>query len=235
MLCLALCSTLVWYNALITKACSSESSVWSIVLTYYGNTYSTSSLSRSLSHSSWLCWYWGEIEAQAKPLYVNLVSIPPYTFWHICNISSNLYKIPCIWVDRLIYVLSLSHHCKYVGIILSALSPYPLSSIFKGSTFNGNLVWTLGHFIALLMNASQGSITATNDILDLASRSLILGILVMVYIYIYIFWSVKLYCITYKLYFFFYYIFFLHFIAWLPGLIVFANFMLLFNFCLSPF
>jgi hypothetical protein len=29
-------------------------------------------------------------------LFVDLVSIPPYTSWHICSTSSNLYKVPCL-------------------------------------------------------------------------------------------------------------------------------------------
>ncbi len=54
MLCLILFSILVWYAPSVTKACSSRSSIYYIVSTYYGNICSTSSLSKSSSHFSWL-------------------------------------------------------------------------------------------------------------------------------------------------------------------------------------
>jgi len=61
------------------------------------------------------------------------------------------------------------------------LSPHPSGLTSRGSTFIDNLAWTLGHFIALPMNASRGSIVAIDDIMYLAGHSSILGILVMVY------------------------------------------------------
>ncbi len=88
--------TLTRYSAWVTKAYSSKFSIWNIVLGYCGNTCSTSSLLRFSSHFSWLCWYWSEIKGQVEPLFVDLVSIPPYTSWHICSTSSNLYKVPCL-------------------------------------------------------------------------------------------------------------------------------------------
>lgn len=62
--------------------------------------------------------------------------------------------MPCLWVDRLIFVLSHSLHCKSVGVPLSALSPHPSSLTFEGSTLIDNLVGTLGCLVVLLRNAS---------------------------------------------------------------------------------
>jgi len=53
-MCSTLLSILVWYIVFVTKACSSRSSICKTVSTHYGNTYSTSSLSKSSSHSSWI-------------------------------------------------------------------------------------------------------------------------------------------------------------------------------------
>ncbi len=55
-----------------------------------------------------------------------------------------------------------------------------VSKVFGVATLIDILVHTLGHFIALSMNVSQGSIIVVDDVLYLASHSSILGILVMV-------------------------------------------------------
>jgi hypothetical protein len=64
MLCLTLCSFLVWYIASVTKVCFSKSLIYNTISTYCGNIYSTLLLSRSSSHSSWLCQYWDETDCQ---------------------------------------------------------------------------------------------------------------------------------------------------------------------------
>jgi hypothetical protein len=110
---------------------------------------------------------------------MDLVFIPR-TFWYVCNIFSNLYKIPCLWVDRFIFILSFSFHCRFAKVTLSALSPHPSIVTFGGFAFDGNLARTLGHLIALLMNVSRGSITIVNNILYPTSRSFVQGIFVMV-------------------------------------------------------
>jgi hypothetical protein len=103
--------------------------------------------------------------------------ISPCASWYICDISSYLYKMPCLWVDRLIFVLSYSFCCKLARVTLGALSPYPFGSTSKGFAFIGNLAQTLNHLIILLMNASWSSITTINNILYLISHFSILGIL----------------------------------------------------------
>jgi hypothetical protein len=92
----------------------------------------------------------------------------------------DLYKIPCLWVNKFIYVFSYSFHYIYVGVTSSALFPHPFGSTFKGSTFIGNFIQTLGCLIALSMNVSWGFIIAMDNILYLASCSSVLGILGMV-------------------------------------------------------
>ncbi len=189
MLCSTLCSFLVWYTTLVAKTYSFRSLIYSIVLTYCGDTCSTSSLSKSSSHSSWFFRYWSETDYQTKPLSMDLVSIPPYVSWYICDISSDLYKMPCLWVDRLISVLSRSLHYKFVGVTLGALSPQPSGSIFGGFSFIGNLVQTLDCFIALPVNASQGSITIADNTLYRVGCSSVLGILGMIYHTLYGIWN----------------------------------------------
>ncbi len=180
---------MVWYTDSITKACSSRSLVYSIASTYCGSICSTSSLSKSSSHFSWLCWYWSEIDHQVEPLSMDLVSIPPYTSWYVCNVSLDLYKVPCLWVDGLIFVLSHFLHCKFVGVPLSALSPHPSNLTFKGSTLINNLARTLGCLITLLMNASRTSIITIDGILYLADHFFVLGILGMVYCTLFEIWN----------------------------------------------
>lgn len=90
--------------------------------------------------------------------------------------------MPCLWVDKLIYVLSCSLHCR---VTLGALSPHPFGSIFEGSTLIGSLAWTLDYLIALLEYAFRGSIIDVDNVLYCANRSSILGILGMIYYILY--------------------------------------------------
>ncbi len=90
--------------------------------------------------------------------------------------------MPCLWVDRLISVLSCSFHCR---VTLGALSPHPSGSIFEGSTLIGSLAWTLDYLIALLEYVFQGSIIVADNVLYCASRSSVLGILGMIYYTLY--------------------------------------------------
>jgi hypothetical protein len=153
-------------------------------------------------------------------------------FLILCSISSGLYKVPCLWFDRLSFVLSHSLCCRGTRVPLNVLSPHPFGSTTKGSTLIDNLIQTLNHFIVLLVNVSQGSITIVYDVLYLVSCSFVLGIFNMVYCIIFGIWN----CITslansscpsttFRL----------HSTTWLFGLIIFTNVKLLFDLCLLPF
>ncbi len=117
---------------------------------------------------------------------MDLVSIPPYASWYICDIFSNLYKVPCLWVEKFIFVFSSSFHCK---ITLGALSPHSSGSIFEGFTLIGSLAWTLDCLIALPMNAFQSSINSTDNVIYRASCYFVLGIIGMIYYTLYGIWN----------------------------------------------
>ncbi len=104
-----------------------------------------------------------------------------YIFSWTCNISSNLYKLPCLWGDIFIFVISCTFCCKYVEVTLFALFPHLSGSTFGSTTFVDNFLQILGRFITLLIFASQGSITNANNVLYLTSHSFALRILDMVY------------------------------------------------------
>lgn len=116
---------------------------------------------------------------------MDLVSIPPYASWYICDIFSNLYKVPFLWVEKFISIFSSSLHCK---IPLSALSPHSFGSIFKGSTLIGS-AWTLDCLIALPMNAFRSSITSPDNVIYRASHYFVLGILGMIHYTLYGIWN----------------------------------------------
>ncbi len=65
------------------------------------------------------------------------------------SISLDLYKLPCLWDDKLIYVPSCTFHCKSARITLFALFPHPSSSMCRGTMVIDNFSWILGHLIAL--------------------------------------------------------------------------------------
>ncbi len=164
---------------------------------------------------------------------MDLVSIPPCTSRYVCSISPYTYKVPCLWVDKLILILFDSFHYRFVGVTLNALSPHPFRSTFGGFAFISNLTQTLGCLIALLMNASWGSIIVTNNILYLTRHSFILGILSLVYC---TFLGISSFVTSLmNISSPFTPNFCFHCVAWLPSLIIFVNFRLLFNLCLSPF
>jgi len=151
-LCSILFSVLVSYIASGTKTNYSRSLICNKVSTYYGNICLTSSLCKSSSYSSWWWWYWAKVDCQAKPLAVDLVSIPLCTSWCICSIFLDLYKLPCLWMDRFISIFPYSLCCKYVGVIVITLPPHPFGSTSGGFSFIvSKLIRTLGRLIALLL------------------------------------------------------------------------------------
>ncbi len=132
---------------------------------------------------------------------------------------------------RLIFILFHSFPCKSTGVTLDALSPHPSSFTSKGSTLNGNLVWTPGCLIIVILNVSWGSITIVNDILYPTSRSFVLGILVMVYC-TFLEGEIMLHHLQTTILPLLHLLF--HSTTWLPSLIIFTNFMLLLDLCLLP-
>jgi hypothetical protein len=52
-----------------------------------------------------------------------------------------------------------------------AISPHPFGSTSEAFTLIGSRVWTLGHFIALLINVFQGSIIVANGVMYLVRPS----------------------------------------------------------------
>lgn len=137
---------------------------------------------------------------------MDLISNPSYTSSWTCNISLDLYKLSCLWNYILIFVFSYTFCCKSIAVTLFARFPHPFGSTSKSTTFIDNFLLILVHFIILLINVSQGSITDANNVLYLVSHSFILCILDMVY-----------YIISRVWHFFIYYIFF--FIMWNCNLI----------------
>ncbi len=103
------------------------------------------------------------------------------TFSWTYNISSNLYKLPCLQDDIFIFVFSCTFRCKSTRVSLIALSPHPSGSIVGGIALNNILLWILGCFIVLPINVSQASIIVVDGIMYLISRSFILGILNIIY------------------------------------------------------
>jgi hypothetical protein len=142
-----------------------------VVSAYYGIVYSTSSLFKSFSHSSWGWWYWGEANCQAKPLSMDLISNPSCISSWTHSTSSDLCKLPCLR-NNLFYTL----RCKSARVTLFALSHHPSSSMFKSSTFIDTLSWILGCLIVLPINVFQGSTITTDNFMYLTGRSSILGI-----------------------------------------------------------
>ncbi len=66
------------------------------------------------------------------------------------------------------------------------VSCHHFGSTSKGITLNDNLFWILGHFIALPISVSLGSMNVIDGIMYLARCSFVLGINYIIYIYIYI-------------------------------------------------
>lgn len=120
-------------------------------------------------------------------MFVDFVSIPPYASWYVCNIFSDLYKVPCLWQIHLF--LSCSFRCKFARVTLNAISSHPSGSTFGGFALVGSLIWTLGRLIALLVNDFQGSITTINNALYLVGRSFVLYILSIVYYTLFRVWN----------------------------------------------
>lgn len=99
----------------------------------------------------------------------------------VSNIFLNLYKLPCLWVAKFIFVLLCTVCCKYARITLITLSYHPFGLTFGGFAFIGSLAWTLNNFIALPINVSWGSITIADGVLYLTNHSYVLGILDIIY------------------------------------------------------
>jgi len=112
-----------------------------------------------------------------------------YTSSWTCSISLDLYKLPCLWDDKVIYILSCTLHCKFARVTMFALSPHPYGSMFEGTTFINSLIQILNHLITLPINVFWSSIIIVNDVLYLVSHSSILGILDMVYYIIFGMWN----------------------------------------------
>lgn len=137
---------------------------------------------------------------------MDIISNPFYTSSWICNISSNLYNLPCLWDDKLIFVLSSTLCCKSIRATLFTLFPHPFNSTFGGIALIDSLAQILGHLIALPINdfLMFHNCCRWHPILYrpfLCLKYSWHGIL-------YYFWSVKLHCISQQQYLLFYYIFF---------------------------
>lgn len=102
------------------------------------------------------------------------------TSWSISSIFLDLCKLRCLWVDKLIFILSCSLHYKFLGVTLIAFFCILLVRLSKVIS---SLVASFRHWslIALLVNAFQGSITSADGVLYLASHSSILVICGIVY------------------------------------------------------
>ncbi len=112
---------------------------------------------------------------------IDLTSNLSCNFSWTYNISSNLYKLPCLQNDIFIFVFSCTFPCKFAMVSWIALSPHPFGSIFGGIAFNNILLWILGYFIVLPINVSQSSIIVVDGIMYLTSHSFILCILNIIY------------------------------------------------------
>jgi hypothetical protein len=94
---------------------------------------------------------------------MDFISNPFCTSSSTHNTSLNLYKLPCLWNNILIYVFSCTLHCRSIGVTLFALSPHPSSSTFRGGALVDTLSWILGCLIVLLVNVFQGSTIITTS------------------------------------------------------------------------
>ncbi len=95
------------------------------------------------------------------------------------NLKKYLYRfvqITNFWDDILIFILSYTFCCKFVGIALITLSFDPFGSTSKGITLNNHLFPILGHFIALPINVYLCFITIVDNVLYLVGPSFVLGI-----------------------------------------------------------
>lgn len=168
----------------------------------------------------------------SKPLSMDLISNLSYTSSWICNISLDLYKLPCLWDDRLIFVISCTFCYKSAKVTLFALFPHPSSPTFGSTTLIDNFLQILGRFITLLVFVSQGSITDANNILYFTSHSFVMCILDMVYYILSKVWNYvgsfnnnNSSSIT----------FFLHYVELRLDLVVFADFESPYDSCVLPF
>ncbi len=100
------------------------------------------------------------------------------------NLKKYLYRfvqITIFWDDILIFILSCTFCCRFVGVTLITLFLHPFGSTSKGTTLNNNLSPILGHLIALPINVYLCSITTANDVLYLVGPSFVLNILDTMY------------------------------------------------------
>ncbi len=93
------------------------------------------------------------------------------------NTFLDLYKLPCLWDDRFIPILSWNLCCKSTRVTLNALFPHSFGSTFGDIALNESLFRILGCFIVLLVNASRSSNTIIDGILYFTCHFYVLGIL----------------------------------------------------------
>jgi len=133
-------------------------------------TYSSSSLSKSSSHSSW-GQYKGELDCQIKFLFVHFISNLSCTYSHTCNITSTLYKITMFSNDKIIFVLSCTFVVDYKGNHVCIISPSFWFN-FQRYYLQQHPLLVIGLPHCSTSNASQGAITIVDDVLYLVGHSL---------------------------------------------------------------
>ncbi len=100
-----------------------------------------------------------------------------------------MYKLPCLWDEKHIYIFSSTLRGKSTRVTLFALFSHPFGSMSKGIVFIDKFIQILGCFIVLPINVFEDSVIVANNILYLTSHSFILGILDIMYYIIYGVWN----------------------------------------------